>query len=580
MSFVHRLPILVLSLALLAPATLLSQEKDSSLELLLPADTLAYASWRGTAGMTAHQSTNALMQLWNDPDLGPARALLASGMFSQDTKELPPLTNEEVMLLAGSPALAAFIKLPADVKPHEKPAAAKAAATKSATDLEGAFLLIYDRAGREKLTDRLMQWSPEGKSAATTTKTSFHGMDVYEIKSGADQTYRTVAGHYIVQSDYREVLEHWATKMAAAAPARGALAESAGFRAARARTGPDAALALFVNLRVLFDHVRSGIKDEQGRQAWDAMHFDRMHGAVGSMTLGETATRFEFSVLGDIEPGGFFDLIGTSAPDFPTLQMTPANVFSYSATRLDLSAVYRVIRHIFEALVPAGQGVMFNNIDEMITRQFGMSMTEMLKLLSGDFTFIKQEPAGDLSEGLFVLGVEKPADVRHVLELLLSSSITNEETVGDVTLLSVVSPVANTTPTKPGEPKPKGRFYYVAMGPKMMVVAHRKADARAFLARVRETEGTSSLAADAKFQTGRTKLPKNLSALSYSDLSRVDWKDVVDKVAAMQKTPMDPQKLETIKNMFPAAAFTRHLHYFVTGMWKDRTGIFYDGYIE
>ena len=35
-----------------------------------------------------------------------------------------------------------------------------------------------------------------------------------------------------------------------------------------------------------------------------------------------------------------------------------------------------------------------------------------------------------------------------------------------------------------------------------------------------------------------------------------------------------------MKNIIPAAAFARHLHSFVTGMWKDRTGIFYDGYIE
>ena len=259
--------------------------------------------------------------------------------------------------------------------------------------------------------------------------------------------------------------------------------------------------------------------------------------------------------------------------------MTPASVFSYSATRLDLSALYRVVRSIFEALVPSGQGVIFDNIDAVITRQFGMSMTEMLKLLSGDFTFIKQEPAGDLAEGMFVLGVQKPADVQHVLELLLSSMITNEETIGDVTLLSVMSPVASTD-QKPGEPKPRGRFYYVAMGPKMLVVAHRKADAKAFLARVRETEATDSLGSDPRFLASRARLPKDLSAVSYSDLSRVDWKDVVDKVAAMQKTPMDPQKVDLIKNMFPAAAFNRHLHSFVTGMWKDRTGIFYDGYIE
>jgi len=577
MSVVRRLPFFVLILVLLVPAALFAQ--DNSLESLLPADTLAYFSWRGEPGMAAHRATNSLMQLFSDPDLAPARALLASGMVLQDVKDLPPFTPDEISLLFRNPALAAYIKLPAGVKPHEKPKAAKAAA--GPAEFEGAWILIYDGTGREKLTARLMQWSPDGKPASEIAKTPFHGMEIQELKSGSDASYRALAGHYFVQSDYREVLEHWATRLASAAPGRGTLVETAEYRSARERVGPGAAVSAFFNLRVLFEQWRAQIKDEHGRQAWDAMHFDRMHSVVGSVTLGDPATRIEFSLLGDLT-GGFFDLIGASGPDFPTLKMTPDNVFSYSAMRLDLSAFYRIVRSIFESLMPAGQGVLFNQVDAMLTQQFGMSMNEMLKLLSGDFTYVKQEPVGDLSEAVFVLGVEKPADVQHVIELLLSSMITNEETIGDVTLLSIVAPVA--TPASAGAgtdaPKPRGRFYYVALAPKMLVIAHRKSDVRAFLARARETEGTKSLGADPKFQAERARLPQNLSALSYSDLSRVDWKDVVDKVAAMQKVPIDPQKLELIKNMFPTAAFTRHVHSFVTGMWKDRMGFFYDGYIE
>lgn len=571
-----------LFLVLAIPAPLAAQEKtqEKSLESLLPADTLAYASWHGDAGVAEHKTANSLLQLWNDPDLAPARALLASGILSQDAKELPPVSKDEIVLLAANPAVAAYIKLPVGVKPHVNPDAPKSA--KNSAKFEGAILLIYDRAGREPLVDRLMKWSPDGKSAPEATRTPFHGMEILEQKSGADTTYRVVAGHYLVQSDYREVLEHWATRLAVPAPARGTLVDTPEFRTAHQRVGPGAIVTVFFNLRVLFDELRSGMKEEQERQAWAAMHFDRLHSVIGSVTLGDPATRFELSLLGDLTPGGIPDLIGPSGQDFPTLHMTPAGVFSYSAFRWDLSALYRIVRSMFEAFAPPGQGVLFNQVDEMITQQFNMSMTEMLKLLSGDFTFIKQEPAGDMAEGVFVLGVEKPADVQHVIELLFSSMITNEETVGDVTLLSVISPISTTAP--PGAAaataKAGGRTYCVALAPKMMVIAHRKAEARAFLAHSRQMEEAQSLAGDAKFQAERGRLPKNLSALSYADLGRVDWKDVVDKVAALQKVPIDPQKLEFIKNMFPAAAFSRHIHSFVTGMWKDRTGIYYDGYLE
>ena len=93
MSVVRRLPFFLLILALLTPAALFAQE--NSLESLLPADTLAYFSWRGEAGMSAHRATNSLMQLFNDPDLAPARGLMASGIFLQDVKDVPPMTSEQ-----------------------------------------------------------------------------------------------------------------------------------------------------------------------------------------------------------------------------------------------------------------------------------------------------------------------------------------------------------------------------------------------------------------------------------------------------------------------------------------------------
>jgi len=568
----------LLCLVFLLPASLLAQDK--SLESLLPADTLAYMAWHGEAGMAAHKATNSLLQLWNDPDLAPARALMAAGVTTQGSKDAPSLTKDEAMQVAGNSALAAFIKLPAGVKPHVKPGAPKK--EDKAAHVEAAFLMLYDRAGREPLLDRLVKWALAEKPGQEITKTSFHGMEITERKTSDGSTFITTAGHYLVVSDYREVLEQWATRLSAAAPARGTIVDTPEFRTARQRFGADAAVTGFLNIRVITDEIRAEMKEEEERQAWSAMHFDRLHSVIGSVTLGDPATRFEVTLLGDLAPGSVTDLIGPSGPDFPTLRMTPAGVFSYSAFRWDLSALYRIMRNIFEAFMPPGQGVLFNQVDSMLTQQFGMSVTEMLKLLSGDFTFIKQEPAGELADSVFVLGVEKPADVQHVIELLFSGIITNEEAVGDVTFVSVISPVGGSAPVpgKPGATRPTGRSYCVALAPKMMVIAHRKADARAFMAHARTMEEAQSLASDSKFQTERARLPKNLSALSYADLGRVNWKDVVDKVAAMQKVPIDPQKLDTIKNLFPSAAFSRHIHSFVTGMWKDRTGVYYDGYIE
>ena len=556
---------------LLPPASFAQQ---NSLESLLPGNTILYFSWQGEAGMTAHKATNSVLRLWNDPELAPAHSMLAAGLLSPDSKDLPPLTPDEFKQLLSNPAMFAVFRLPAGVKPHEKKAGAKTGL--GASHFESVLLGVYDRAGREKLVDKCLQWSPPGKQAPAITKTAFHGMEIEEVKSGTDTNYRVLAGHYLVYSDYREVAEEWAAKLAGENPAAGTLGGTAEFRAARQRAGNASALSFFFNMRVLMEAVNEETKDEQSRRVFQALHLDQIHSIVGSVSFDEPATRFQFSMLGNLDPGGLLGLIAPSRAEFPTMKMTPAGVFSYGATRLDLSALYRFARAVFEAAVPPGQGVAFNQIDDYATKQFGMSVNEMLQLLSGDFTFIKQDPEGDFSESVFILGVEKPADVLHVIELLFSSGITSEETEGDVTYLSFAAPQVST----PGKATAQKKFYHLAIGPKMLVIAHRKADARSYLARARATSGENSLAADPKFLAARSRLPAELSSISYVDLTRVEWKDMVDKFTAFQKPAPDAQKLAEIKATFPSAAFTRYLHSMITGLWKDNTGIYYDGYIE
>ena len=570
MSALRRGIFVLLALTLFFPAALFAQQ--NGLESLLPGETIFYVSWRGEAGMTAHKATNSLLRLWNDPDLAPAHAMLASGLLTPDTKDLPPLSADEFRQLLTNPGMFAVLRLPADVKPHEKPGAK---AGVGASGVHAAMLGIYDRTGREQILDKALEWKPAGKAAPTITKTAFHGMDIVEVKSGTDSYYRTLAGHFLVVSDYREVAEHWAAKLAGPSPAVGSLGETAEFRAARQRAGSDAALSFFFNMRVLLDEINAGVKDEQSRKVVEALHFDQVHCVVGSLSFDEPATRLQFSLLGRIDPGGLLSIFGPSRADFPSLKITPAGVFSYSATRLDLTAIYRFIRRVAEAALPQGQGVIVNQVDQYVTQQFGMSMEDMLKLLSGDFTAIKQDPQGDFSESVFVLGVEKPADVLHVIELLFASNIVTEESEGDVTYLSFVMP----QPPVEGKPAAK-KFYHMAIGPKMLVIAHRKSDARNFLARAGETSTAASLASDPKFQAARSRLPAELSSMSYMDLSRVEWKDMVDKFSEFQHGTPDPQKLEMIKSMFPSAAFSRSLHSIVTGMWRDPSGLYYDGYIE
>jgi hypothetical protein len=572
MPVLRRLLLFPLLLFPLFPATLSAQE--NSLEALLPVDTLFYISWHGGSSLAAHRGTNSLLRLWDDPALAEARALAIGGISASATQSSLPLTPAEGELLLANPLLFAMTKIPPGVKQHELPPGQKEAAPGSSQGK--VSILLYDRTGHEELSDKLLTWIPPGQPAATISKTSFHGVEIEKFARGTLIRYRARVSHYVVDTDYEEVTRDWVTRLSAARPERGTLFGSADYRSARDRLDPGAALTLFQNLRAIVDLAAKGADAAKVRQVLDALHFNRMHSLTVSVSFADPSTRLQFSLLGDLSPGSVFDLIGPSGPAFPTLEYTPAPVFSYSSTRLDFSALLRMAREVFTAVVPPGQGLQFDQFESMATAQLGMSLSEILRLLSGDFTFIKKEATTETTESIFAVGVEKPADVIHVLELLFTGNITNEEEHGKITYITFLSPAT----AQAGSAKPQRHFYHLAIGPKLLVVAKRKAAAETFFDQAAAGDHTKSLAADPLFLASRAYLPKNLSALSYADLTRVNWKDVLDKVGGLKFSGADPAKVEMLKKMVPTEAFSRYLHVSIGGMWKDRQGLYYDTYIE
>src|SRR5438876_12309565 len=66
--------------------------------------TMFYIIWRGVPPSEVRK-TNALLALWDDPDLAPVRSAMAAGMVgsSDETSTQPRLTPEQVQEFAGLP---------------------------------------------------------------------------------------------------------------------------------------------------------------------------------------------------------------------------------------------------------------------------------------------------------------------------------------------------------------------------------------------------------------------------------------------------------------------------------------------
>lgn len=576
--------VLLLAFAAAAPA------QDQPLENRLPAKTTFYISWHGSKPLAAARATNSLLRLWDDPEFAAARAAMVAEMFAsvpKDKKDKMVLSREDVSSLLENPFVTgALIKIGGPAAPAAKPG-------KPNDDFD-AFL-IYERTGKEQILTRLMDLEKSGTPAPSITKSAFHDAEIETITNGEKKNtyYRSASGRYLVVCQQRELLENLITRLSATPPPAESLAGLAEHRAALGETKPGDALSFFFNLKGLIDAAKgTGPSAASSEAVMRTMHLDRLESISSTVNFDALTTRVRFALLGDLSAGGLTDIIGAGAPNFSTLAAVPSSAAGFNSVRLDLGAFYRIVREAISAAAPAGQPNPMDAGESMISTQIGMSVPEMMKLLSGEFAAVELEPGLDFSQKMFLISIDKPDDVLHLIRAMMTDSISNEEQVGPVTYLAVLSPL---TPKKAGTAAPSRKFWYVGVGPHLLVIAPRKAMARETMARFESADHAGSLLTDPRFLASRNRLPQNLSGLSYSDLSKVDWTKLQKQVeeysqAAATQAAANPsnadQKQEVAKivgdlwKQWPLQMFSRYVHSSYGGWWKDRHGVYFDSYME
>jgi hypothetical protein len=182
----------------------------------LPARTTFYLVWHGSPAGEARKN-NALMSLWDDPDLAPMRAAMVDAITNdaKKQKEKPAVTREDLAQIAtllDNPFTLGYL-------PRREAAAPKVAAGKTTTPAWNGMFFVYDRSGKEELLSKtVLQMRSSDKEIPKLSEVTIAGVKALKIEKKSGTTYWAETGKYAVaageESIFEEVLNRLAGKSA------------------------------------------------------------------------------------------------------------------------------------------------------------------------------------------------------------------------------------------------------------------------------------------------------------------------------------------------------------------------------
>ncbi|HEY7679682.1 MAG TPA: hypothetical protein VIC04_04125, partial [Terriglobia bacterium] len=303
MRLTYRFLCLILFLAL--PA--LAQPPSARLDERLPSGTQFYVYWRGFASIQETRAANSLLKVWDDPEFAPTRDAIfeeilgerkGSTGFAFSREVAFSLLENQAVFGVTSFATRSAAKA-AEAPQREKPVAP-----------ERSFL-IYDATGKLPMVQAALQLLPgkDGK-LPSVTRSSFGRTTIETVTDSRSTVYRAFVGSYFVQSPDKPTLEQIVKQLDSPGP--DALVRNADYQAARRVIGERTTLDIFFNLRPFAEELQQSLgKGLTGADAVaKSMKADQIRALVMGLRFEAPATRVKMAVLGDMSPGGLFDLAG------------------------------------------------------------------------------------------------------------------------------------------------------------------------------------------------------------------------------------------------------------------------------
>jgi hypothetical protein len=542
----------------------------------LPPDTVFYIHWHGKASFTAASAKNHVLQLYKDPDLAPLWTGLLNAMSNKKPiRGLPPQ-----MVLAAASSL---LENPAVVGFVANPTLPQLTPSSRSLPSPGEFFLVYDETGKTDLI-RMLTSAEDASAGAPSTVTSydFDGTSVEVRTWNGKPTFSAHTGGYFLVSSLKRTIEDLITRFRTSARPAASLGQLPEYQTIIKYIGSDTSLDFYGQLPNFSKWIPPGEKYKPLARFVQDLHLEKVRAAGEGVSFSGETTRLRGAVLGDTSPGGLFDIIGPSSPKFLTQPVIGA-AQSFSISREDFRAMYQVLRSaIFEALPPE-QARSAAQIEGIAEVYLGMPLQDALGLFTGEFTSATTYSDDGTQQALYAATIEKPNDVLRVLRAALGKVITAENSSGDTTYLDLLLPISKS-------PTQHKTFYYVAVTPKMLLAAPRKAMLREAIARL-NSQSSAALAggifADPEYIQLRSLLPAGLSDLNGYELDRIPWNKIAENFEdrsehSQSQIQVNSQTLDLVSLLKQVNfdVISRHLHRSAGGGWKDPTGVYFDSYLQ
>lgn len=543
----------------------------------LPGRTSLYLVWRGSPSGDARKN-NALMSLWDDPDIAPMKTAIVDAILNDANKQKdkPGVTREElaqVATLLDNPFTVGYLP--------RREAAARAAAGKTAAPAWNGMFFVYDRTGKEELLSKTVLRMRSGdKELPKLSEITVAGVKALKIEKKSGTTYWAETGKYMVtageESIFDEVLNRLAGKSAGPA-----LADSEAYKEAKPLLS-GGLLEFFLRVPQIKDMAGdSSTSPPEVKALWNNLKLDSIHVFAGHISLEGMRTRLEGGILGDTAEGSLFDIWsgGLSQPA-SLAYVTPETVY-YNESQVNLLGIYNTLKRVL-AQPGSNTAPIAKTLENAAETRIGMPLPEALKLTSGEFGTLQSSPALDPDKKIFFAGILNKPESLKLIRTILSDRLTSERNEGNVTYLKI-----SLKGNQGAAGVAQWKFYHLAVTPELLLGASKSEALRGTLSEIRPA-GTSSLPRN--LAAARAKFPEKLIGFSYYDLQKLDWpalelnwKAQMAKAAADSRNADATEKTKALTdwmNGINPGVFPRHLHSMTGASWKDARGVHFDEWLD
>jgi hypothetical protein len=543
----------------------------------LPARTSFYLQWHGSPTGDVRKN-NALMSLWDDPDLVPVRAAMVDAIMNDANKQKGKsgVTREELAQIAtllDNPFTIGYLP--------RRESAPKASAEQAPAPAWNGMFFVYDRTGKEELLSKAVLRMRSGdKEIPKLSEITVAGVKGLKIEKKSGVTYWAESGKYMVAAGEESIFEEILNRLAGKS-AGGSLIETEVYKEAEPLLS-SGLLEFFLRVPQIKEMAGdSSSAAPEVKAMWNNLKLESLHVFAGHISLEGARTRLQGGILGDTAEGSLFDVwpAGQSQP-VSLAFLTPETVY-YNESQISLMGIYKTLKRVL-ASPGSNTAPMARTLENAAQTRIGMPLPDALALTTGEFGTMQTSAALDPDKKIFFAGIKNKLDSLKLIRTILSDRLTSERNEGDVTYLKI-SLKGNQGATGVAQWK----FYHLALTPELLLGASKSETLRGMLSQARAAEANSR---PANLTAARAQFPEKLTGFSYYDLQKLDWAALQQTwnaqmtKAAAESTSADAAKktkgLADWMNGINPGVFPRHLHSMTGASWKDASGVHFDQWLD